>query len=267
MESEKQGFLERHEKKVPTIASIVQSIAIIVAGLWLGGVFYYSEILKPSFSEGFLNSTVGLSKVGVEKEVGGVTYVVMSLNLDLQNNSGQKLRIPSSFFVVNGEKYSTGPSSFTADDVQKNVDAFRGSRAKFKGDAKFSEVVYVGSEYSGWELAVGEKVTHSRLFRVPADRYDQLVADWYVTRRNADLSSINVSQVVTPDPTYQFKFDSCICVNVCPEIADIKKSVAHSGNCPSPWLDLESPEGDRLLGDTNKTGKTTVTSYFVMTQP
>jgi hypothetical protein len=256
--------LEMHEKAATTFSAIVQSVAVVFAGLWICGVFFYSEIVKPSLSETFLSPTLELVKIGVESERDGTNYVVMSLNLEMQNNSGQKVNIPSSFFMVSGDKYSTKSSTFNLSDLQRSINGFRGGRARFKGNAEFSEIVYVGSEYSGWQLAVGEKVTHSRLFRVPADRYDQLVADWYVVRRNANLDEVKVSQVVSDDSTYQFSVDSCGCIGACPDIGSVKTGVAPSGKCPYPWLDLNTPEGDDLLGSREKSGKSTVTSYFLM---
>lgn len=256
-------FLAENEKAATAIASLVQSIAIVVAGVWLGWVFYYSEIIKPSLSETFLTPKIELVKVGFETDVNGVSYVVMSLNIEMQNSSGQKLYIPSSFFVVSADKYSAGSGVFNAEIIQKSVNSYRGASSRYKGTVLLSEIVYVGNEYSGWELAVGEKVQHSRLFRVPVDRYDQIDANWYVVS-GTGLQGVKISQVVVPDDIYEYNVESCICAGNCPDISDIKKPVSHSGYCPSPWRAMGSSAGINMIGDQEKTGKFTATSYFLM---
>lgn len=261
------AFLNENEKAASAIASIVQSFAIVIAGVWLGWVFYYSEILKPAMSETFLLPKMELVKVGVEKDENGVEYYVLSLNMEVENKSGQKRFIASSYFTVNAYKFRVDDGSLTAEDLQRSINSARGAISRYRGRAPLSEVIYAGNELSNSNLAVGEKAVRSRLFRVPVGKFDQVEANWYVVS-GTDLEGVVVSQVVLRDHDYDYEVGTCVCKGACPNVSSYIVSAASKDEiyCRSPWYVSDSAEGIKLLGSTGHNGKFTSTSFFLLSQ-
>jgi hypothetical protein len=263
------AFLNGNDKAVGAIASIVQSVAIVIAGIWLGWVFYYSEILKPAMSETFLLPKIELVKVGVEKDESGVEYYVLGLNMEVENKSGQKRLIASSFFIVDAYKFRTGDGGLAATDLQLNANNVRGAISRYRGQAPLSEVIYAGNELSTSRLAVGEKAIRSRLFRVPVGKFDQVEANWYVVS-GTDLEEVDISQVVLKHLTYDYAVGTCVCKRKgdakCPDISlsIVADSNIQESYCRAPWYVAESTEGKKILGDPKRNGKFTATSFFVM---
>jgi hypothetical protein len=263
------AFLNENDKAAGAIASIVQSVAIVIAGIWLGWVFYYSEILKPAMSETFLLPKIELVKVGVEKDESGLEYYVLSLNVEVENKSGQKRLIASSFFIVNAYKFRTDDGGLAAADLQVNANSARGAVSRYRGRAPLSEVIYVGSELSTSRLAVGEKAIRSRLFRVPVGKFDQVEANWYVVS-GTDLEEVDIAQVALKDITYDYAVGTCVCKRTgkakCPDISFsiVADSNIQENYCKAPWYVAESAEGKKISGDPERNGKFTATSFFVM---
>lgn len=257
------AFCQTNHEGIGAAAAGIQAIAVVAAGVWFGWVFYYSEKVKPTLPETFLNPQVRLAIAGAEKDERGNEFFVVRLDMEMENKSGQTLDLPSSIALVTADRVSSDPPAFAASDVQTSLNKERGARARYRGSVEQTKFVYVANEYSRWTVGVGERALHSRLFRVPVGQFDQLEANWY-TLSGPNLGSPDIAHVVAASEKYDYIVTSCVCKGSCPKPPKIAASAPDKQECEPPWHELESEGAKKIFGFENKTGMSTATTFLVL---
>jgi hypothetical protein len=257
------AYFRANHEGVAAAAAAIQAVAVVIAGLWFGWVFYYSEKVKPTLAETFLNTQVRLAIAGTETDSEGKEFFVVRLEIEAENKSGQHLDLPSSIVVVNADIVGSNQRPFAAVDLEKSLNGYRGARHRFRGTLEQTKVVYVGNEYSRWSIGVGERVLHSRLFRVPVGQFDQLEVNWY-TLAGPGLAGVEVAHLVVPNERNDFIVTSCACKGVCPKPPKLAASSVDGQECAPPWHELESKDAQKMFGFDNKTGLSFATAFLLL---
>ncbi|MNU61048.1 hypothetical protein D3C71_502510 [compost metagenome] len=253
---------DRHQEVIAA-AAVIQAIAAVAAGLWFGWAFYYSEVIKPKQPITFLNPQLRIEIAGREKDVDGVEYYVLRLDLDVENKSGQNLSVAASSIIVYADKISSKPIAFDVESVQVSVNDSRGSSSRYRGRTEKTQMIYAGSEFAGWRFGVGEKATQNRLFRVPVGEFDQLEANWY-TLSGAELKDVQVARFVSSKDGEDFFINTCVCKGFCPRTSKTGGVIGDAKKCIIPWVDLASREADVVIGGEDKSGTARATTFLVL---
>ena len=257
------AYFKTNHEAINASAATVQALAVVTAGIWFGFVFYYSEKIKPTLPDTFLNPQLRLSIVGTEVEPSGAEFHVIRADLEMENKSGQKLDLLSSILLVNADQPSAEPVAFKASDVERSLNMDRGSRGRFRSGLELTRLVYVANEFSGWSVDVGERGLHSRLFRVPVGEFSQIEANWY-TLAGPRLKGVEVVHVVVPHEKFDFTVVSCACKGDCPRPPKLSASSADSQECLAPWHEFESSGAREVFGFKDKSGKSTATAFLAL---
>jgi hypothetical protein len=257
------GLLKQRHQEISAAAAATQAIAAVIAGVWFGWAFYYSEVVKPKQPISFLNPKLKIEIVGNEKDSGGAEYYVLRLDMDIENKSGQNLSVASSIVTIYADKISSKPVSFDARSIQVSVNDGRGSSSRYRGGVEKTQMVYAGSEFSGWRFGVGERAAESRLFRVPVGKFDQLEANWY-TLSGSELKDVKVTRLVSSKDGEDFSITTCVCKDDCPQSSKVGGEVGSVGACVAPWVDLTSREADGFMGGEDKAGNARATAFIVL---
>jgi hypothetical protein len=85
-----------------TVRQVVESLAIVAAGLWAFYVFVYAEKIKPASDPASLTQTVSVRRLGRDS-----SRDVLSIDIRLENSGKTEIDVAADAYNVWGERYGT----------------------------------------------------------------------------------------------------------------------------------------------------------------
>jgi len=84
------------------VRHVVESLAIVAAGVWAFYIFVYQEKIKPASDPASLTTSIGVHRLGRD-----ATREALSIDVRLQNSGKTEIDIAADAFNVWGERYGT----------------------------------------------------------------------------------------------------------------------------------------------------------------
>lgn len=252
--------------EIVAIATLIQALATVGAGLWILWAFYYSEEWKPRGLPTFLNPLLSIEVVGSERS-GGQEYYVLRVNMDIENKSGRSLSVAYSNIVIYAQKLSSIPNGYNALTIQNTLNTDEGPNSRYRGVIDRSQVVYSGREFHSWDFGVGERIVQGRIFRVPVGEFDQVEAKW-TTFSGSDVKGVDITNHVTlsedDKKSEELFVETCVCEKPCSSEAKFEVPKGRSEVCLAPWYEIISERATELLGGEGKSGTFSAKAYLIL---
>lgn len=177
----------------------LEIVAILAAASWALWTFYFSEVLKPKETRGFLQLVLDMAPAGDPQQIEGATYLPIRIGLRATNPTKRKLEVSSGYLEVHAERLTKADDdSFTPAKLTKDLEKEKAARSRFVGPAAAGSRIYLSTFFQGWIFDDGEVQQLSRLLWVPVGCVHQLELNAYVLSGPAP-SEIAVRHAVGAD--------------------------------------------------------------------
>jgi len=155
----------------------VQTIALVLAGIWTLYEFVYKDIYLPSKAPSHIDLKLKLSAIDASKSVTpSIKKRAIRADIALLNTGSHKVFMLPSMFIIWGVTVSKRPthSVNVRDTALKQVNTKLDSYSSAFFSEQDREVVAAGPIFSEWEFAPKEKADMNVMFYIPEGKYDYL---------------------------------------------------------------------------------------------
>lgn len=155
----------------------VQTLAIVVAGLWGGYVFVFQEFTKPASAPINLSTEISIRPAGVNAPLSsnGAPLLAIELGVTVTNPSTRIVYLLSNYWVATGVRIGEQTDDRTWIET---ANAATEQRRPISGGEHYrlqsGSVVAMGSLAPDTQLKPNESVTRSYVFYVPEGAYDMI---------------------------------------------------------------------------------------------
>jgi hypothetical protein len=153
----------------------VQTVAIIVAGIWAAYTFIYLEFRKPAAAPTNLSTQITLQELGARQMSApdGAVLVAVEIEITANNPSSRTVYILPNYWRAMGYRVGQRPPALAWLDaanagIRDRARAGAGEHYAFASGA----LVASGSVVPDMELRPGESLSRSYVFYVPQGAYD-----------------------------------------------------------------------------------------------
>nr|VFJ58464.1 MAG: hypothetical protein BECKFW1821A_GA0114235_108213 [Candidatus Kentron sp. FW]VFJ63096.1 MAG: hypothetical protein BECKFW1821B_GA0114236_107914 [Candidatus Kentron sp. FW] len=163
----------------------VQTLAIILAGLWGAYVFIYQEFWIPKSAPTSLTLDVSLRKAGKTNYDNKHSQAAIELSIIAKNTTKYPIGLLPGIFMIHGIEFTVAGSDEDTFDKKLESELVIPYSGKYRNRhfmEKSRTEVSIGSPFSDTVLKPGETIKRVFLTTIPADKYDALKASIIIPR-------------------------------------------------------------------------------------
>lgn len=192
------GFINKSK----TINLWIQSIAIVVAGLWAVNVFMFEKIWMPFSAPAALNVEVSLKKISSNADK---TTVEICINLN--NPNVRKQFVLPSIFIVYGNSYSNNElTNFKDAYINEELNIDDDSIISGFERTKDQDIISVGKIYGNWVFEPNEKATRTYIVEIP-NKYSNIECYTRIITTDKKYKDISLKWQINQDDSVEYKIE------------------------------------------------------------
>lgn len=167
------GFVSRLRSIGQVTNTWLQITAIVIAGIWAIGIFYFDNVVAPRRRPAHLNVMLDLEKAGTKNG-----QLAVQMRISAENASSRTVYLLPAiyrFWGISNNGKALDEASFEK-AAQESVLQNKDEMVSRYGPETQRALIAVGRVFTDWHLNPGEQAVRTAVIHVPQDAYDTLLS-------------------------------------------------------------------------------------------